>query len=401
MWRAIHFNACSGNKLGALLNFYSIFIPIFQFQQQLAMILILWILWMQNLDYPVFVHPCSCSSNRYQIIYCSRLIMHLQLVVLLAGVFENTKSDYETWFSCCHVMQLIQMRLQDFREGSPALERNRAGKSAAEKKLNIIWIWPYRIMLYDFHMLSCFAAHSNKDSGFHGRKSYPWKEPCWEVCRGKNPALHLNMPISDWMLWLSNAVMLQYRYTMYEARLDCHDWSIFCFSWYDALPVQEKFEQAKPKSVADHDDSQETAKEFDVVKVERGPATAQAQSRIGLDVADPHSPLATRPMSASEWRGGGKEAEKPEAETVQLLHSVCKISLSLQSVSRTTCNAGQPACPCFVLQYQSFLRYHMLQISKFWPLMSKFLRCLCLQAYHRYQSFDLEYHVSAISDSSI
>jgi hypothetical protein len=35
-------------------------------------------------------------------------------------------------------MQLIQMRLQDFREGSPALERNRAGKSAAEKKLNII-----------------------------------------------------------------------------------------------------------------------------------------------------------------------------------------------------------------------------------------------------------------------
>jgi hypothetical protein len=58
-------------------------------------------------------------------------------------------------------------------------------------------------------------------------------------------------------------------------------------------------------------DSLETAKAVDVVKVEGCPASAQAQSRMRLDVADPPSQLATIPTSAS--KGGGAE-EKPETE---------------------------------------------------------------------------------------
>ncbi len=32
-----------------------------------------------------------------------------------------------------------------------------------------------------FHMLLCYASHTNEASGFQGIKSYPQKEPCWKV----------------------------------------------------------------------------------------------------------------------------------------------------------------------------------------------------------------------------
>ncbi len=77
-------------------------------------------------------------------------------------------------FICCHVVQPIQMKIQDFMEGSPTHERNPAGIAwkVSPKILNFIWTCQSRIMQHNLHTLWCYAAISDEDSGFQGRK--PW-----------------------------------------------------------------------------------------------------------------------------------------------------------------------------------------------------------------------------------